>query len=129
MHTGTVDRETVLNALRVVVDPDLRKDIVTLGFVKDLTIDAGRIAFAIELTTAACPVKDQVRGQAVAAVRARGVREVDVRRTANVRSASMPEGGRMALRGVKNVIAVGAGKGGVRKAPVAVNLALSPANC
>jgi ATP-binding protein involved in chromosome partitioning len=65
-----LEREAILNALRVVIDPDLRKDIVALGFVKDLSIDGGRVAFAIELTTPACPVKDQMRDQAVAAVRA-----------------------------------------------------------
>ena len=128
--TGTLDRDAVLNALRVVVDPDLRKDIVSLGFVKDLTLDGGRVGFTIELTTPACPVKDQMRDQAMAAVRAvPGVKEVDVRMTANVRSASMPETGRTPLPGVKNVIAVGAGKGGVGKTTVAVNLALALAKC
>lgn len=129
MHTGTVDRDTVLNALRVVVDPDLRKDIVTLGFVKDLAIDAGRVSFTIELTTPACPVKDQLQAQAIAAVKALGVANVDVRMTANVQSASMPETGRTPLPGVKNVIAVGAGKGGVGKTTVSVNLALALAKC
>jgi ATP-binding protein involved in chromosome partitioning len=121
-----LDRDSVLNALRVVIDPDLRKDIVSLGFVKDLAIDGGRVAFAIELTTPACPVKDQMRDQAVAAVRAiGGVTDVDVKMTANVRSALMPETGRTPLPGVKNIIAVGAGKGGVGKTTVAVNLALA----
>jgi len=128
--TGTLDRETVLSALRAVLDPDLRKDIVTLGFVKDLVIDGGKVAFTIELTTPACPVKDQMREQAVAAVRAlAGVTDVDVHMTANVRSVSMPETGRTPLPGVKNVIAVGAGKGGVGKTTVAVNLALALAKC
>ncbi len=54
---ASVDRDAVLNALRVVVDPDLRKDIVSLGFVKDLTIADGRASFTIELTTPACPVE------------------------------------------------------------------------
>jgi ATP-binding protein involved in chromosome partitioning len=125
-----MDRESILNALRVVLDPDLRKDIVTLGFVKDLTLDGSKVSFTIELTTPACPVKDQMREQALAAVRALpGVAAVDVRMTANVRSASMSETGRTPLPGVKNVIAVGAGKGGVGKTTVAVNLALSLAAC
>src|SRR5918996_850095 len=127
---AVLDRDAVLNALRVVIDPDLRKDIVALGFVKDLGIDGGRVAFTIELTTPACPVKDQMRDQAAAAVRGLpGVSEVDVRMTANVRSVSMPETGRTPLPGVKNVIAVGAGKGGVGKTTVAVNLALALAKC
>ena len=58
----------ILDALRVVKDPDLHKDIVSLGFIKNLTIDKGRVSFAIELTTPACPVKDHLRDQARAAV-------------------------------------------------------------
>jgi ATP-binding protein involved in chromosome partitioning len=120
----------VLDALRVVLDPDLRRDIVSLGFVKNLGIDGGRVSFAIELTTPACPVKDQMRDQAIAAVRALpGVSDVVVQMSANVRSVSMPETGRTPLPGVKTVIAVGAGKGGVGKTTVAVNLALALKNC
>ena len=126
----TPDRDAVLDALRAVHDPDLRRDIVSLGFIKDLSLQDGHVAFAIELTTPACPVKDQMRDQATAAVRAvPGVTSVDVRMTANVRSVSAPETGRPPLPGVKNVIAVGAGKGGVGKTTVAVNLALALARC
>jgi len=125
-----LDRDAVLNALRVVIDPDIRRDIVALNFVKDLAITDGRVAFTIELTTPACPVKDQMRDQAVAAVRAvPGVSDVEVQLTAKVRSATAPESGRPPVPGVKNVIAVGAGKGGVGKTTVAVNLALALAKC
>jgi ATP-binding protein involved in chromosome partitioning len=124
------DRDAVISALRAVEDPDIRRDIVTLGFVKDLSINSGRVAFTIELTTPACPVKEQLREQAATAVRAvSGVTGVDVQLTAKVRSALAPETGRPPLPGVKNVIAVGAGKGGVGKTTVAVNLALALAKC
>jgi ATP-binding protein involved in chromosome partitioning len=118
--------DTVLDALKGVVDPDLRRDIVSLGFVKNLAIDGGTVSFDIELTTPACPVKDKMQAQAEALVRALpGVSDVRVTMTAQVRSVSAPERGSMPVPGVKNVIAVGAGKGGVGKTTLAVNLALA----
>src|SRR6187401_1687498 len=108
-----VDQTAVLDALKIVRDPDLHQDIVALGFIKDLRIDGGQVAFTIELTTPACPVKEQMRDQARAAVmQVPGVTAVDVQMSARVRETG-GDGGRQALPGVKNIIAVGAGKGGV----------------
>ena len=117
----------MLDALRGVIDPDLGKDIVSLGFVKRLEVsDAGAVAFVIELTTPACPVKDRLQAQAQALVAAvPGVSAVNVEMTAAVRTAAVQEGGRLPVPGVKNVIAVGAGKGGVGKTTVAVNVAVA----
>ena len=122
-----VEQAGVLDALKVVQDPDLHRDIVSLGFIKDLNISGGKVAFTIELTTPACPVKDQMRDQARAAVLAMpGVTDVSVNMTASVRTTGIGgEGPRAALPGVKNIIAVGAGKGGVGKTTVAVNLAIA----
>ena len=65
---SAIRESSVLEALKVVTDPDLGRDIVSLGFIKNLAIDDGRVSFTIELTTPACPVKDQMRDQAQAAV-------------------------------------------------------------
>src|SRR5712691_10608721 len=125
-----VQEAAVLDALKVVQDPDLHRDIVALGFIKDLTIDRAQVAFTIELTTPACPVKDQMRDQARAAVlQLPGVERVDVKMTARVREAVGADSNRAPVPGVKNIIAVGAGKGGVGKTTVAVNVAIALANC
>jgi ATP-binding protein involved in chromosome partitioning len=115
----------VLDALRGVIDPDLHKDIVTLNFVKSVKIDGSRVALVIELTTPACPVKDLLRNQAHDLVKALGASVVDVEMTAQVRTVPRPEGNKAPVEGVKNIIAVGAGKGGVGKTTVAVNLAVA----
>ena len=118
--------EMVLAVLRAVTDPDLQKDIVTLGFVKNVAVSDGRVAFTIELASPAPSRRELIKEQARAAVAAlQGVADVDITTTFNVRSVSAPEHGKPPLPGVKNVIAVGAGKGGVGKTTVAVNLAIA----
>jgi ATP-binding protein involved in chromosome partitioning len=126
-----VTKEAVLDALRQIIDPDLHRDIVSLGMIKQLEITpkngGSRVSFTFELTTPACPVRDQFKSQAEQAVAAvPGVSAVDVTMGANVRQSSQSgQRGQIELPNVKNVVAVGSGKGGVGKSTVAANLAVA----
>src|ERR1051326_7594133 len=121
---SAVSEEQVLSVLKQVQDPDLHKDIVSLGFIRNLKIDSAKVSFDLNLTTPACPVKDQMRDQAVALVKGLpGVENVEVKMTSEVRQA--PAMDRTALKGVRNIVAVGSGKGGVGKSTMAVNIAAS----
>jgi ATP-binding protein involved in chromosome partitioning len=122
----SVTPEAIRAALKQIVDPDLRADIVSLAYVKELEVERGRIRFTIELGTHTSAIRETIAEQARAVVASLdGVESVDVTVSVRVRSATAPEKGGPPLPGVKNVVAVGAGKGGVGKTTVAVNLALA----
>ena len=122
----------LLEALRTVLDPDLQKDLVTLGMVKEAIPDGNGVKIVVELTTPACPMKDRIRADIEAAVRAKAtatgtsVESINIEFTADVRSANeRVRSDSNPLPNVRQIVAVGAGKGGVGKSTVAVNLAVS----
>jgi len=124
MTQAKVAEAQVLDALRAVMDPDLHRDIVSLGFIRNMKIEGGVVSFDVNLTTPACPVKDRLRDQSRQVVLAiPGVTDARVNMTAEVRRPPAPN--TSALQNVRNIVAVGSGKGGVGKSTVAANIATS----
>ena len=121
-----VNKETVLEALKKVQDPEIHRDIISLGMVKNLEVTNGKVAFTVELTTPACPLKETIDNdcrKALAGVP--GVKNVEISFGAQVRGSKSGAGQTDLLPTVKNVVLVASGKGGVGKSTVAANLAVA----
>jgi ATP-binding protein involved in chromosome partitioning len=120
----TLDADAALAALKKVIDPELRRDLVSLGMVKDLAVAGDTVRLKVELTTPACPLKDVIGKDVKAALEGAGFKRVEVTWGAQVRSAPGVAQGQL-TPGVKNIVLVGAGKGGVGKSTVALNIAVA----
>jgi ATP-binding protein involved in chromosome partitioning len=122
-----LDPNAALDALRKVMDPELRRDLVSLGMVKDLAVEGDSVRLKVELTTPACPLRETIGNDVRAALLAAGFKKVDIAWGAQVRGAPGVAQSQL-TPGVKNIILVGAGKGGVGKSTVAVNLGVALAH-
>ncbi|MEO1095207.1 MAG: Mrp/NBP35 family ATP-binding protein [Cyanobacteria bacterium J06638_28] len=121
----TLDVASVLTVLRPVQDPELQKSLVELNMIRNVTVEDGAVSFTLVLTTPACPLREFIVEDCEKAVRQLpGVTSVDVAVTAETpQQKSLPD--RQGISGVKNIVAVSSGKGGVGKSTVAVNIAVA----
>ncbi len=121
----TLDTESVLEVLKPVQDPELQKSLVALNMIRNVKVDGGNVSFTLVLTTPACPLREFIREDCEKAVRTLpGVENVEIEITAETpQQKALPD--RTGIAGVKNILAVTSGKGGVGKSTVAINIAVA----
>jgi len=117
--------DDVINKLSTVIDPDLNKDIVSMGMIKDLDLNSGNLKFTLELTTPACPFNEQIEEDVRKAIKELDeIKNLDMNVTAKVMEGRSLDADEF-MKGVKDIVAVASGKGGVGKSTVALNLSLA----